>query len=150
MGLRWAVFVCEQNVPMVLEIDARDYDPEVVHLSAIKKNADVSMRESHPQDTVAAVRIIPDSPAHYHLGRLAVRRECRGMGLGRLMVNAAHDELISRTRSGEKITVALAAQVHARGFYQSLGYAAISEETFIDAGIEHVHMAIVLEGRATG
>ena len=149
MGLRWEVFVCEQNVPMVLEIDARDFDPDVIHLSAFSNSAD-SVPDICPQAVVGTVRIIPDEPGHYHLGRLAVRHDYRGRGIGRLLVEAAHKELKSRTQSGEKITVILAAQVHARGFYQSLGYAALSEETFMEAGIEHVHMSIMLEGRATG
>lgn len=140
MALRWEVFVCEQAVPMILEIDARDLDPKVMHLNAV----------SGEGKTLGVVRIIPDQPGHYHLGRLAVRRDDRNRGIGKTLVEAAHEYVSAHTLRGHTATVILDAQIHARGFYEAIGYNATTENTFFDAGIEHIEMAIVLKGAATG
>lgn len=140
MALRWAVFVEEQHVPMTLEIDARDHNPHVTHLSLIDDT----------DTTIGTVRLIPDTPTHYHLGRLAIASTHRKQGLGERLVRAVHDNVQKRTPHGEYATITLDAQTHARHFYEKLGYQPISDATFMDAGIEHIEMSIVLPGHATG
>jgi len=138
--VRWEVFVREQGVPVVLEVDARDFRPDVVHLVAL----DASGR------ALGVVRVIPDGGGHFHLGRLAVRREARGRGIGAELVRAVHALLLAQagTWAGPGPVVDLDAQVQAIGFYEALGYTRTPGEVFLDAGIEHVTMSRTLEAEA--
>lgn len=138
--VRWEVFVREQGVPVVLEVDARDFRPDVVHLVAL----DASGR------ALGVVRVIPDGGGHFHLGRLAVRREARGRGIGAELVRAVHALLLAQagTWAGPGPVVVLDAQVQAIGFYEALGYTRTPGEVFLDAGIEHVTMSRTLEAEA--
>lgn len=152
--VRWEVFVEEQNVPMVLEIDARDYRNDVIHLVAIDDAAAdtfpsaVCVRE--PDLVVGTVRIVPDTKDHYHLGRLAVLPQARGQAVGAALVQAVHDYVRMLTPFGVQARILLDAQLQARGFYERLGYRATSEQTFWDAGIEHCEMAINIDGGPAG
>ena len=67
-----------------------------------------------------------------HLGRLAVRPETRGTGLGVDLVAAVEARAAER---GLRVMV-LSAQTHALGFYERLGYAAYGP-VFDDAGLPH-------------
>jgi predicted GNAT family N-acyltransferase len=67
-----------------------------------------------------------------HLGRLAVRPETRGTGLGIDLVRAIEARAAER---GLRV-VALSAQTHALGFYERLGYEAYGPE-FPDADMPH-------------
>lgn len=137
ISVRHEVFVLEQGVPLVLEIDARDMDPTVRHLVALDAAGQV----------VGTVRLIPTRGAH-HLGRLAVRRSARGRHTGAALVAAVEDLLARETPVGCTVPVELDAQVQARGFYQRLGYEEVSGEVFLDAGIEHITMTRPVQGRA--
>ncbi|MDU5063304.1 MAG: hypothetical protein E6253_09175, partial [Actinomyces sp.] len=46
------------------------------------------------------------------------------------------------------IRVDLDAQLQAQGFYERLGYVSHGDDTFWDAGIEHRHLAQLIEGTA--
>jgi predicted GNAT family N-acyltransferase len=74
-----------------------------------------------------------------HLGRLAVRPETRGTGLGIDLVRAIEARAAER---GLRV-VALSAQTHALGFYERLGYTAYGPE-FDDAGLPHRWMSRTL------
>lgn len=137
IAVRHEVFVLEQGVPLVLEIDARDMDPMVRHLVALDPGGRV----------VGTVRIIP-TPRAYHLGRLAVRRAARGHHTGAALVGAVHELVARETPTGARARVELDAQVQARGFYEREGYAPLDGTVFLDAGIEHVTMARAVRGRA--
>lgn len=137
IAVRHEVFVLEQGVPLVLEVDARDMDPAVRHLVALDALGRV----------VGTVRLIP-TPGSHHLGRLAVRRRARGHHTGAALVGAVHDLLARETPAGSTARVELDAQVHALGFYGRLGYVPVTGEVFLDAGIEHVTMARAVGGRA--
>lgn len=138
ISIRWDVFVVEQHVPMVLEIDARDFNPAVTQFIAEDE-------AGHP---VGTVRLIPDGDDCYHLGRLAVRQEARGSGCGAALVNALHEEVKRRTPAGRHARVDLDAQLQAQGFYERLRYVSHGDDTFWDAGIEHRHLAQLIEGTA--
>ena len=158
LQVRFEVFVREQNVPLVLEVDARDFRPDVRHLLALDSTG----------RALGTLRLIPDGGSHFHLGRLAVRARARGRGIGALLVRSAHDLLAptpaagpgpragGRPRGGanevdeggEAPLVVLDAQVQAEGFYRALGYAPTTGEVFLDAGIEHVTMSRRLGARA--
>lgn len=131
-GVRWAVFVLEQRVAPVLEIDARDFDPATRHILA----------EDGRGRPVGACRILPGGPGRAHLGRVAVARGLRGRGIGAGLVRFAHALLAERARrEGRPIEVRLEAQVQARGFYAGLGYRVLPGPEFLDAGIRHVAMS---------
>jgi ElaA protein len=72
------------------------------------------------------------------IGRVCVLRSHRGRGLGAALI---HEALaVSR---GRAITARLGAQVHALGFYEALGFAAIGP-VYDDAGIDHRDMVRAL------
>ncbi|BAW92858.1 hypothetical protein CHIBA101_0993 [Actinomyces sp. Chiba101] len=142
--VRLEVFVDEQDVPFVEEIDARDFETSTVHLLA--RGADGT--------PLAAGRILlePEHPGRVHLGRLAVRRVCRGTGLGARMVTALEEVALERAgvRGGDgavSVTVVLSAQERAMGFYGRCGYKVISGESYLDAGIPHQDMAKTITRR---
>ena len=83
---------------------------------------------------VATGRTFPESDG-WTIGRVAVRRECRGKGLGAAVVHALEAEAAKR---GAK-RIALHAQVRVRGFYESLGYHAEGSE-FLDEFCPHIRM----------
>lgn len=123
-AVREEVFVVEQGVPAEEEIDA--CDPDADHVLA--RTAD-----GRP---IATGRLTRDG----RIGRLAVRREWRGRGVGRALVN----HLLERARERGFADVRLAAQLSALPFYQRLGFIA-EGEVFLDAGIEHRWMRHRLE-----
>lgn len=67
--------------------------------------------------------------------RVAVLKEQRGTGAGRGIMEAIEAEARKSGYQGMK----LGAQLHARKFYECLGFQA-QGEIYLDAGIEHVDM----------
>ena len=77
----------------------------------------------------------------WHLGRVAVLREFRGMGLGAALVREAEREAVRL--GAEKIS--LSAQVQAEDFYGKLGYRAVTG-IYLDEHCPHVGMEKKLDG----
>jgi predicted GNAT family N-acyltransferase len=127
LSIRRRVFIEEQRVPEDEEIDAHDGDPAVVTdcLHVVAYVDDVP---------VATGRLLLDGPEaeNAHIGRVAVLAERRRQGLGREVMAALQE--LARERGLPGIT--LAAQTHAIGFYETLGYV-VRGAIFLDAGIEH-------------
>ena len=142
--MRLEVFVGEQAVPFVQEIDARDFLATTIHVLAA--GADGA--------ALGAGRLLrdPARPDRVHLGRLAVRRIARGTGLGARLVAALEDAALRGAASaapapgGAGITVVLSAQERAMGFYERCGYRAAGGGRYLDAGIWHRDMARTLPG----
>ena len=159
--VRLEVFVGEQAVPFVQEIDARDFLATTIHILAV--GADGA--------ALGAGRLLRDPvrPGRVHLGRLAVRRIARGTGLGARLVAALEDAALRGADSaapapgggaavpgdgagpapapgGAGITVVLSAQERAMGFYERCGYRAAGGGRYLDAGIWHRDMARTLPG----
>ena len=144
--VRLEVFVGEQAVPFVQEIDARDFLATTIHVLAA--GADGA--------ALGAGRLLrdPARPDRVHLGRLAVRRIARGTGLGARLVAALEDAapaaLAPAPGSGAAvpgdggITVVLSAQERAMGFYERCGYRETGGGRYLDAGIWHRDMARTL------
>lgn len=133
MSVRWDVFVLEQAVPIVLEVDARDFLGSTIHIVA-----------SSGGEVVGAARVLvpSDGTVHeYHVGRVAVRKELRGLGFGKSLMRRCEEEARVRVPSGQPLRLVLDAQVQAESFYRSLGYAPTSRPRFFDAGILHQEMA---------
>ena len=134
LSVRRAVFIAEQGVLEAEEIDAYDGAPQqvtgAIHL--------VAYLDGRP---AATGRLLLDAPdgQNAHIGRVAVLREHRRRGIGRLVMLALQDE--ARRRGYRGVTVA--AQLQAIPFYESLGYVAYGD-VFLDARIEHRMMDLSL------
>ncbi|MES4888499.1 GNAT family N-acetyltransferase [Streptomyces sp. NPDC096012] len=128
-AVRKEVFVVEQGVAEDIEYDA--YDRVAVHVLAIREDG-VPLGTGRLLHGDAAAGKTGGDPAVGSLGRLAVSREARGLGVGAALVRAIED--VARARG--LAAVDLHAQTHALGFYERLGYAAYGPE-FPDAGIPH-------------
>ena len=128
-AVRKEVFVREQGVPEDIEYDA--YDADAVHVLAVRQDG-VPLGTGRLLYGEAAAAKTGGDPFVGSLGRLAVTREARGLGVGAALVRAIEDA--ARTRG--LTAVDLHAQTHALRFYERLGYAAYGAE-FPDAGIPH-------------
>ena len=133
-ALRHEVFVSEQAVPADVELDERDDEAGTDHVLALVDG-----------QAVATGRLVVEEPGYSgadatlgpvaHLGRICVRADQRGKGLGATVVRALEERAVER---GLRVAY-LGGQTRAVGFYEGLGYAAHGEE-FDDAGIPHRHM----------
>ncbi|MGW2019294.1 GNAT family N-acetyltransferase [Streptomyces sp. NPDC001927] len=128
-AVRREVFVVEQNVPQEIEYDA--YDATAVHVLAVREDGLPlgTGRLLHGAD--AAGKTGGDASVG-SLGRLAVSKAARGLGVGAALVRAIEDAARERGLTA----VDLHAQTHALGFYERLGYEVYGPE-FPDAGIPH-------------
>ncbi|WP_189187738.1 GNAT family N-acetyltransferase [Streptomyces albiflavescens] len=128
-AVRKEVFVGEQGVPEDIEYDA--YDAGALHVLAVREDG-VPLGTGRLLYGEAAAAKTDGDPTVGSLGRLAVTREARGLGVGAALVRAIEDAARARGLAA----VDLHAQTHALGFYERLGYVAYGEE-FPDAGIPH-------------
>jgi predicted GNAT family N-acyltransferase len=117
-AIRFEVFVNEQRVPPEMELDEMD----AASLHALALEGDVALGTG---------RLLPDG----HIGRMAVRREARGQGIGGMILRALMDAARER---GDRAVV-LHAQLHAMEFYRRHGFV-VEGEGFMEAGIAHVLM----------
>jgi predicted GNAT family N-acyltransferase len=125
LALREEVFCGEQGVSLAEERDGRD--EEALHLVVVDDGV-----------VVGTCRLLVEGTT-VKLGRMAVSRTRRGLGLARALITEA--EARARALGGERIV--LAAQLSAQPLYDRAGYAVFGE-VFLDAGIEHVMMAKAL------
>jgi ElaA protein len=134
LSVRRTVFIAEQGVTEAEEIDAYDGNPQQV-TAAVHV---IAYLDGLP---AATGRLLLDAPdgENAHIGRIAVLREHRRRGLGRLVMLALQDEARRRGYRGATI----AAQLQAIPFYERLGYVAYGE-VFLDARIEHRLMDLSL------
>ena len=126
-AIRRAVFVEEQGFCAAEEFDAADAVARhiVLYLDGVP---------------AATCRYFPDDGRQdYVVGRLAVRREYRGRGLGGAVLREAERQL--RLLGAGRVR--LAAQVRARGFYEKQGYA-VAGGAFEEEHCPHVWMCKVL------
>ncbi|MFF7131505.1 MULTISPECIES: GNAT family N-acetyltransferase [unclassified Streptomyces] len=135
-AVRKEVFVGEQGVPEDIEYDA--YDAVAVHVLAVREDG-VPLGTGRLLYGEAAAGKTGGEVSVGSLGRLAVTREARGLGVGAALVAAVEDAARARGLTA----VDLHAQTHALGFYERLGYEAYGPE-FPDAGIPHRAMRRVL------
>lgn len=124
LKLRFDVFILEQQ-SLYPEIDGRDVG--AVHLIA-------SDTKGAPCGTLRMLGMDDDGPVH--IGRVAVRADQRGTGLGRAMMAAALDQ-IANAAPGRPVR--LGAQTYLEGFYASFGFRPTSG-VYDDGGIPHVDM----------
>lgn len=127
-SLRHAVFVQEQGIPAELEWDASDATAR--HVLAVNTLG----------LPVGTGRLLPHRPGDpdgaWRIGRMAVRRELRGSGVGRSLVQA----LWQAAQAQGARQLRLHAQASAVGFYKRLGFHAEGPMD-TEAGIPHQTMA---------
>ncbi|SBT88706.1 Predicted N-acyltransferase, GNAT family [Streptomyces sp. DI166] len=128
-AVRREVFCGEQGVPEELEYDA--YDAVAVHVLAVREDG-VPLGAGRLLYGEAAASKVDGDPSVGSLGRLAVTKAARGLGIGAALVRAIEDAARARGLTA----VDLHAQTHALGFYERLGYVAYGPE-FADAGMPH-------------
>ncbi|MDX3579474.1 MULTISPECIES: GNAT family N-acetyltransferase [unclassified Streptomyces] len=131
-AVRKEVFVGEQGVPEDLEYD--EHDACAVHLLAVREDG-VALGTGRLLFGEAAAARTGGDPSVGSLGRLAVTREARGLGVGVALVRAVEDAARARGLTA----VDLHAQTQALGFYERLGYTAYGPED-LEAGIPHRSM----------
>jgi predicted GNAT family N-acyltransferase len=146
LSIRRRVFIEEQGVPVEEEIDEHDADPATVRTAVhvlVRRDglAVATGRLLLPHGPATSDVVGSNSPRddNAHIGRVAVLAEFRRHGAGRAVMSALHTLGLER----ELHDITLAAQMHAIGFYERLGYVARGE-VFLDAGIEHRWMDIRL------
>ncbi|MCX4822461.1 GNAT family N-acetyltransferase [Streptomyces sp. NBC_01142] len=137
--VRKEVFVVEQRVPEDIEYDAYD-EPgaDTVHVLAIRTDGLPLGTGRLLYGPDAAGRTGGDRTVG-SLGRLAVSKAARGLGVGVALVRGIEEAARERGLAA----VDLHAQTHALGFYERLGYGAYGAE-FSDAGMPHRAMRKML------
>ena len=121
LALREAVFCGEQGVTVEGDRDGRDDD--AIQLIAVEDD-----------EVVGTCRVLIEAGSA-KFGRLAVRRDRRGRGIGGALLQAAEEQ----ARAAGASRMGLAAQTGAMGLYTSAGYAAYGPE-YEDEGIPHRNM----------
>ncbi|MGH7813958.1 MAG: GNAT family N-acetyltransferase [Candidatus Binataceae bacterium] len=125
LAIRRRVFVEEQGVPEELEFDADD--ARAVHALAAVNGV-----------PVGAGRMVGQGGS-VKIGRMAVLREYRGVGIGRAVL----EFLIGRAHTKGYRRAILHAQVQAEGFYLKCGFRP-EGPVFDEAGLPHRKMARAL------
>lgn len=120
-AVREQVFIIEQQVPVDLEWDG--LDGTALHLLALNEAG----------EAIGCARLLGDGS----IGRMAVLKPGRGLGVGSALLNAA----IKYYQQHGIQPITLSAQMHAIPFYQKAGFAVCSEP-YSDAGILHVDMRL--------
>lgn len=126
-NIRIKVFVEEQQVPLELEIDDLDNNETTTHVAIFKNNK-----------MIGTGRILDSGSSKIHLGRIAILKDFRGIGLGNELVLGL--EKIAKDMTVENVTSYLSAQIYAEKFYSNLGYKRENDNVYLDAGIEHIDM----------
>ena len=135
LEIRREVFIEEQGVDPEEEID--DFD----NLEKINDTA-IHVLVFENNQPIATGRLLLDSSdnEYAHITRVAVFLGYRGKGAGLVVMHWLQDMAKQIGRDG----ITLAAQTHAIGFYEKLGYVARGE-IFLDAKIEHRWMDLVFD-----
>ncbi len=120
--IRDAVFIQEQQIAPEDEWDAED----AVSLQ-------FAVHDQHRP--IATARLLQNNS----IGRVAVLKSHRGLGIGKLLMQA----IIQQAKSEQREFLKLSSQVHAIQFYASLGFQVQGEE-YLDCGIPHIEMYLKL------
>lgn len=120
-AVRGQVFVQEQQVPLELEWDGLDEAAQ--HLLALNNTGEV----------IGCARLLGDGS----IGRMAVLKPWRGLGVGSALLNKA--VAVYRQQNIQDVT--LSAQIHAVPFYEKAGFE-VCGEPYLDANILHVDMRL--------
>ena len=125
IALRIKIFVIEQDCPYQ-DLDGKD---KVSYHLFYTNNKD---------EVVAATRILPQniSYAEVSIGRVVVDKDCRGLGLGDLIMKESMNFV--QAEFGQ-VNVRLSAQKHLENYYGKHGFKSTGKE-YLEDGIPHVEM----------
>ena len=125
IALRINIFVIEQDCPYQ-DLDGKD------------KLAYHLFYTNNKDDVIAATRILPQSIsyAEVSIGRVVVDKDCRGLGMGDLIMEESMNFV--QAKFG-KVNVRLSAQKHLENYYGKHGFASTGKE-YLEDGIPHVEM----------
>ncbi|MGI6153745.1 MAG: GNAT family N-acetyltransferase [Christensenellaceae bacterium] len=126
VDLRREVFVQEQQIPEEGEFDA--LDSQAMHLVVYDG-----------ETPVATGRVVHDGKT-FRIGRLAVKKDCRGQGFGDLLIKLL---LLKVFEFGPSV-VRISAQTYAQAFYERYGFRKTGDE-FMEEGIPHIPMEVTKE-----
>lgn len=128
VDIRTEVFVVEQDFKE--EFD--DIDNNCTFLAMYDSSVE---NIKYKGKAVAMCRFFSVDDETYAIGRIAVRADYRGKGIGSIIVRAAEE----RVRALGASWAVLSAQLRAEGFYKKLGY--VSEgEIYYEEWCEHIKM----------
>lgn len=125
LRLRESIFIVEQDVPYI-DIDGKD--KHCIHLMGYVAH-----------EMVAYMRIVPldlFEAGYFSLGRVVVRPDLRGTGIGREMVRTGIAYL-DKIRDGHPIKIS--SQLYLKKFYASFGFVA-QGEPYLEDRIPHIAM----------
>ena len=123
---RQQIFMLEQEI-LCLDMDDKDYDS--IHFFLEEEGKILAYMRAFYLD---------DSQATLKIGRvLSVNH---GKGLGRQLMESAMQQIRSEGKAG---SLFVHSQVQAAGFYEKMGFTAISEP-FLEEGVWHVSMSRIL------
>ncbi len=124
LKLRAGIFVVEQDC---VYNDLDEFDKEAVHVFYIENG-----------EIIATARLLKPGArfADFSIGRVVVKKEKRGTGLGKALMNAAIGYCITEWKA-EKIKIS--AQQYLQRFYEELGFV-VTTEMYLEDGIPHVGM----------
>ena len=117
-NVRDEVFSKEQGVPRELEFDG--LDESAIHSIVFDEG-----------EEIGTGRMLSNG----HIGRIAVKKPCRGKGIGKLIMKSLMDEAVKM----QFPEIWLSSQYHAKGFYEKLGFTAFGD-IYQEAGIDHIKM----------
>lgn len=123
-AVRITVFSDEQGFDPSIDVD--DIDPTAHHIILYDGSRAIATGRVFPE---------PGNTATYHIGRVAVLKECRG-GTGRRLMGDLED--LARSLGARRVV--LGAQCQAQGFYAKLGYTPFGQG-FLEEGCPHIHMS---------
>ncbi len=123
--VRREVFVLEHSVPEELESDADDPDSARVHHAVARDSSG---------NVIGTGRIVLDDPVP-RIGRMAIRKEWRGRGVGAAVLELLCED--ARRAGFGKVMVH--SQTHTAPFYFKRGFLSYGTE-FYEAGIPHQQM----------
>lgn len=118
--IRQQVFVEEQCIAAKDEWD--EHDVQATHFVVYER-----------ENVIATARLLQN----HHVGRVAVLKAYRGMGIGHALMQA----VISHAQAEQRPFLKLSSQLHAQRFYHALGFIQ-QGEVYIECGIAHLAMCL--------
>lgn len=124
---RFEVFIMEQQITCEQDLD--DKDQECVH---------IYLRDTGKKEVLAYCRIVPAGVGYekVSIGRVLVKKECRGKGVAKEMMELAVNYILDEMDENE---IVVSAQSYVKSLYESVGFEVVSEE-YMEAGIPHFKM----------
>lgn len=121
-AIRTIVFIDEQK----FQDEFDDIDGYAKHILLYDDN----------DNAVGVGRFFTDDDKEYHIGRIAVLKEFRGLGCGKIIIDAIEDYIMSNTDADK---IVLSAQLRASEFYTKCGYTKTGD-IYLDEYCEHILM----------